>query len=170
MKTHNIVNVSGGKDSTATLLKAIEDGAENLTAVFADTGNEHPDTLEYVEYLRDTLQVEIRTVRADFTDALAHRREYLSGERATREWPEEARLRTIDLMTPTGNPFLDLCIMKGRFPSRKAQFCTQELKRVPIHSQVFEPLILAGALQISSRLTPCHEMTRSPASIRGSKT
>jgi 3'-phosphoadenosine 5'-phosphosulfate sulfotransferase (PAPS reductase)/FAD synthetase len=31
-------------------------------------------------------------------------------------------------MHPTGNAFLDLCIWKGRFPSRKMQFCTQELK------------------------------------------
>lgn len=36
---HNIVSVSGGKDSTAMLLLAIERGAENLQAVFADTIN-----------------------------------------------------------------------------------------------------------------------------------
>lgn len=33
------------------------------------------------------------------------------------------------VLRPTGNAFLDLCLWKGRFPSRKAQFCTQELKR-----------------------------------------
>lgn len=47
---------------------------------------------------------------------------------------EEARriyehdMRTLQLH-PTGEAFLDLCLWKGRFPSRKAQFCTQELKR-----------------------------------------
>jgi len=40
MTSHNIVSVSGGKDSTATLLVAIALEAENLQAVFADTGNE----------------------------------------------------------------------------------------------------------------------------------
>lgn len=33
---------------------------------------------------------------------------------------------------PTGNPYLDLCIIKGRFPSRRAQFCTQFLKTEPL--------------------------------------
>jgi 3'-phosphoadenosine 5'-phosphosulfate sulfotransferase (PAPS reductase)/FAD synthetase len=32
----------------------------------------------------------------------------------------------------TGNPMLDLCSWKGRFPSRRAQFCTQHLKREPL--------------------------------------
>lgn len=48
---HNIISVSGGKDSTALLLLAIEREAENMQAVFADTGNEHELTYEYVRYL-----------------------------------------------------------------------------------------------------------------------
>ncbi|MGA4815516.1 phosphoadenosine phosphosulfate reductase family protein [Pseudomonas aeruginosa] len=40
--------MSGGKDSTALLLLAIERGAEDLQAVFADTGHEHPQTYEYI--------------------------------------------------------------------------------------------------------------------------
>lgn len=35
-------------------------------------------------------------------------------------------------MQASGNPYLDLCMLKGRFPSRKAQFCTQELKTKPL--------------------------------------
>lgn len=31
-----------------------------------------------------------------------------------------------------GNAFLDLCIIHGRFPSKKAKFCTQELKLIPM--------------------------------------
>lgn len=50
---------------------------------------------------------------------------------------------------PTGNPFLDLCILKGRFPSRKAQFCTSGLKVEPINRFVTTPLLRAGETVIS---------------------
>lgn len=44
-------------------------------------------------------------------------------------WSNKAKRRALQALHPTGNPFLDLCMWKGRFPSRKAQFCTEELKR-----------------------------------------
>lgn len=40
MTIHNVVSMSGGKDSTAMALLAIERGVENLHLVFADTGHE----------------------------------------------------------------------------------------------------------------------------------
>lgn len=43
-------------------------------------------------------------------------------------WTNKAKRRALANLHPSGNPFLDLCMWKGRFPSRKAQFCTQELK------------------------------------------
>lgn len=46
-----------------------------------------------------------------------------------RRWTNKAKRRALSVLHPTGNAFLDLCIWKGRFPSRKAQFCTEELKR-----------------------------------------
>lgn len=45
--------------------------------------------------------------------------------------PDALIARAQQLLKPTGNPFLDLCMIKGRFPSRKAQFCTEELKVMP---------------------------------------
>lgn len=147
---HNVVPVSGGKDSTATLLKAIDENAENLIAVMADTGNEHELTYEYIDYLEQTLKVPIRRVRADFSGRFAKRRDYLQSDRAVREWPEAARLRAIELMQPTGNPFLDLCMLKGRFPSRMAQFCTHELKVGPMMEQVSLPLLDGGKNRVVS--------------------
>jgi 3'-phosphoadenosine 5'-phosphosulfate sulfotransferase (PAPS reductase)/FAD synthetase len=47
-----IVPVSGGKDSTATLLLALEDGRE-VIPVFNETGWDHPDTYAYLQYLED---------------------------------------------------------------------------------------------------------------------
>jgi 3'-phosphoadenosine 5'-phosphosulfate sulfotransferase (PAPS reductase)/FAD synthetase len=48
-----------------------------------------------------------------------------------RRWSNKSKRRALEVLTPTGNPYLDLCLWKGRFPSRKAQFCTEELKRNP---------------------------------------
>lgn len=44
-------------------------------------------------------------------------------------WTNKGKRRALSVLKPTGNVFLDLCLWKGRFPSRKAQFCTEELKR-----------------------------------------
>lgn len=43
-------------------------------------------------------------------------------------WSNKAKRRALAHLHPSGNPFLDLCMLKGRFPSRKAQFCTERLK------------------------------------------
>jgi 3'-phosphoadenosine 5'-phosphosulfate sulfotransferase (PAPS reductase)/FAD synthetase len=136
-KEHNIVSVSGGKDSTALLLLAIDRKVPNLQAVFADTGHEHQQTYDYVQYLNDTV-FPIRTIRADFTKQVEAKRErlqsYLDGktDRYSSSWTDEALRRVINVLQPTGNPFLDLCLWKGRFPSTKARFCSEELKRNPI--------------------------------------
>jgi 3'-phosphoadenosine 5'-phosphosulfate sulfotransferase (PAPS reductase)/FAD synthetase len=50
-----------------------------------------------------------------------------SGRRA--RWTNKAKRRALAVLYPTGNPFLDLCLWKGKFPSRKSQFCTEHLKR-----------------------------------------
>lgn len=140
---HNIVSVSGGKDSTALLLLALERQTENLQAVFADTGHEHPQTYEYVQYLNDKV-FPIRTIRADFTKDIARKREFVSTKWREQGIPEETVLRALEALRPTGNPFLDLCIWKGRFPSTKARFCSEELKRNPIIEQVQMPLLDQG--------------------------
>lgn len=140
---HNIVSVSGGKDSTALLLLAIERDTPNLQAVFADTGHEHQQTYEYVQYLNDKV-FPIRTVRADFTEQIARKRLYVENKWPEKGVPPETVQRALQTLHPTGNPFLDLCIWKGRFPSTKARFCSEELKRNPIIEQVQMPLLDAG--------------------------
>lgn len=50
----------------------------------------------------------------------------VSGRRV--RWTNTGKRRALAAMHPSGNPFLDLCMWKGRFPARKSQFCTQELK------------------------------------------
>ena len=140
---HNIVSVSGGKDSTALLLLAIERQTENLQAVFADTGHEHQQTYDYVQYLNDKV-FPIRTVKADFSEQIARKRKYVRNKWPEKGVPQSTVDRALEALHPTGNPFLDLCIWKGRFPSTKARFCSEELKRNPIIEQVQMPLLDQG--------------------------
>lgn len=223
MKDINVISVSGGKDSTATLLLALERGIENIRAVFADTGHEHAQTYAYLDYLEQKTGVKIERIKPDFSAQIAHKREVVQtkwraelpatlmkdkpgawrlkpgykkviegdiggdGEdlllflkTPTKEklpWPgvpaepvapyeiafsgpfiwspaipglaeSEALDKTerivesaLDALVPTGIPFLDLCLWKGRFPSSQARFCTTELKVFPIQQQVFAPLL-----------------------------
>jgi 3'-phosphoadenosine 5'-phosphosulfate sulfotransferase (PAPS reductase)/FAD synthetase len=106
-----IVSVSGGKDSTALYLWAIEKwGKDGFMAVFADTGHEHPVTYNYLRNLPAMANgPDIAWVKADFADKV------------------RAKGRP-----PQGVPFLDLWLWKGRAPSAKAQFCTEHLKLRPI--------------------------------------
>lgn len=108
-----VCSVSGGKDSTALYCWMVQEfGIDGFRAVFADTGNEHPVTLNYVRNLHVMARgPAVEWVTADFTSIF------------DRQGKEES-----------GNPFLDMCIAKGRAPSAKAQFCTENLKMAPIRA------------------------------------
>lgn len=129
----HVISMSGGKDSTATALLARETvDPLSISYVFADTGNEHQITYDYLDYLQAKLGITILRLRRDFAPEIAHRREWLNEHGESRGWSRAAIDRVLEVMRPTGNPFLDLCMFKGRFPSRKAQFCTQFLKTEPL--------------------------------------
>lgn len=140
--TH-IVNLSGGKDSQACALLAMERGRP-FRLVMADTGNEHQMTLDHAAYVADFVGVPLEMARADFSREIAKKRDFVA-----REWPKHgvpaANVeRALAALQPTGNPFVDLCIWKGRFPSRKAQFCTEFLKQRAIEQAIVAPALDAG--------------------------
>lgn len=94
----HIVCFSGGKDSTALVLWAKEHLPE-FTAVFCDTGWEHPITYDYIEEINRTqLDGKLVTIKSE---------KYSGGMR-------------------------DLVQLKGRVPSAKARFCTDNLKVKPM--------------------------------------
>jgi 3'-phosphoadenosine 5'-phosphosulfate sulfotransferase (PAPS reductase)/FAD synthetase len=198
MGTIHFASVSGGADSLATMLKAIERAEKrgmDLRFLNADLGeNEHQITHDYIGYLEQALGIHIQRVRANFDAEFTVRRETIqhhwSREKRRKEHTAECKSRRnavieananpfepdgdwaawraacdckvrisppvpqdiIDraktLLVPTGEPFLDLCMLKGRFPSRKAQFCTERLKLEPING-VIHPLLEAGERVIS---------------------
>ncbi|WP_456281614.1 phosphoadenosine phosphosulfate reductase family protein [Cupriavidus sp. JZ107] len=147
MSVVHVVSMSGGKDSTATAILALEQhGSADCRFVFADTGNEHEQTYEYaLDYLPAALGIKVDVVRADFADEFATKRANLSriaagepesvvyGRRKFQyAWTPAAAARALELLHPTGNPYLDMCMLKGGFPSRKRQYCTDYLKTQPL--------------------------------------
>lgn len=67
-----IVSFSGGKDSLVVLHLAIEYyGAENVDAIYVDTGVDFPDTKKYVENISSTLGVNVHTIYAPVKDYIA---------------------------------------------------------------------------------------------------
>lgn len=138
IKAKHVISVSGGKDSTATLIHAIERGMP-FQAVFADTGHENPVTVEYVGYLADRFNIIIRHVRADFSERIKRKREIVQTKWVAEGVDESIIQAALEALQPSGNPFLDLAIWKGRFPSTRAQFCTEHLKSNPIFEQIVKP-------------------------------
>ena len=56
------VLISGGKDSTATLLKVLEKD-KNIEGIFCDTGWEHPYTYKYIKELEKFTKVKIHLIK-----------------------------------------------------------------------------------------------------------
>jgi 3'-phosphoadenosine 5'-phosphosulfate sulfotransferase (PAPS reductase)/FAD synthetase len=132
-----IVSVSTGKDSALTLAMAIEKYGSDVIVLFCDTGNEHPYIYEYLEYLEDFFSITINRLKADFHDRIINKRKFIANDvrigrnnkGTKKKWTNKRkRVALLDSLQYSGNPMLDLCQWKGRFPSRRAQFCTQHLK------------------------------------------
>lgn len=112
----HIVGFSGGIDSQATARLCLNRfPAEDVILLFADAGGwEDPMTPEFVENYSATvhpvIKVEGRVSDMWETPGFAEKRGY-----------DSAAKLTFELM----------CEIKGRSPSRTAQFCTEKLKLVP---------------------------------------
>jgi len=153
----HIVSYSSGKDSDETLRQCLARfPKERVRAVICDTGNESRLAWEHVAYIEQRFGIKVEVLRADFTAELAAKRMFIARDQRTRRdksgrrvrWTNKAKRRALAVMHPSGNPFLDLCMWKGRFPSRKAQFCTQELKTAML-VQYQQALVEAGHRVVS---------------------
>ena len=110
-----VVSVSGGKDSVATALHLRELGIE-YDMVFMDTGWEHPDLYEHLDYL-ETVLGPIERIGADIPELPAD------------VLPDVEAIEALVGTSPSA--FVRWTAKKGMFPSRVRRFCTQELKVRP---------------------------------------
>lgn len=138
----NICSVSGGKDSTALYCLMVEYHGKDFLPIFADTGHEHPVTINYVRNLHHMAGgPEVQIVKANFDKQLAKKG-----------------------FSKTEYTFLDMMLWKGRAPSTKAQFCTEHLKLWPIkffllknfpsHTWIMHTGIRAGESTRRSKMQP----------------
>lgn len=122
----HVAAFSGGKDSTALLLWLTEQGRA-FTAVFCDTGWEHPLTYAYVEEINQRLLggglVTVRNERW-FKPPEAIPLPPRMIERGDPEW--------VDGRPTFGGGLRQLVFARGRVPSVRARFCTEELKVYPM--------------------------------------
>lgn len=159
MERQHIVSVSGGKDSTVS--KAICNLATegNYRAICCDTGNEHPETYDYIDNLHhniggtaqpvEMLKLEIPLSR--FEARQKRIREKWKKPHVIRQGANAGKIippmtdaqieLAVSLTKPTGNVFFDLCIIHASMPTRQARFCTRELK-----IDVATDLVLANTL------------------------
>ncbi|MTH95315.1 phosphoadenosine phosphosulfate reductase family protein, partial [Roseibium sp. RKSG952] len=139
-KVQHFVSLSGGKDSTACYALATGClGGDGFRAIFCDTGHEHPATYEYVERIHEKIggpKAEI--VKADFSKRIEKKRRTVKEKWEEDGVPTAMVERALQVLRPTGNPFLDLAMLNGRFPSTMTRFCTEELKVMPITLQVIQ--------------------------------
>ncbi|MDA8093668.1 MAG: phosphoadenosine phosphosulfate reductase family protein [Betaproteobacteria bacterium] len=133
----HIVLISGGKDSAVCgALATRRLPRDRLRLVFADTGNEHPETYRYLDCLSSHLGHKIERLQADFSEEFAQARQAIARDlRTGRDYRGAKKRRTnrrkreaLEVLRPTGNPFLDLCLLSGMFPTNQRRFCTRRLK------------------------------------------
>lgn len=147
----NLVSYSGGKDSGATALVMVERGYP-FELVFADTGNEHQITYDFIHEFAHRLGLPVKTVKTEYTrEQFDHKIDICMSK-----WLDDGvapwRIREVigNLQEgPSGNPFLDMCRLYSRFPSPLTRFCSRELKQEPIFNQVVEPALAQGRRVVS---------------------
>jgi 3'-phosphoadenosine 5'-phosphosulfate sulfotransferase (PAPS reductase)/FAD synthetase len=109
----NHFGVSGGKDSTALMLWAIHESGypkDSLLFTFADTGNESPETLSYIEYLCKSVHpIETIQPELDYYELAIKKRRFPSAK--ARFCTTELKLKPLKVMLDrlileTGNEFL----------------------------------------------------------------
>jgi 3'-phosphoadenosine 5'-phosphosulfate sulfotransferase (PAPS reductase)/FAD synthetase len=117
MKKKYLVTFSGGKDSLAIILWAKANLVfDQWDVVFCDTGHEAKITYEYIDWIEKQIGKKFIRLKTNvFEDKL----------------DQEVIDKIVEIFGER-NVFAEMVMYKGRFPSTKARFCTEELKMKPM--------------------------------------
>ena len=128
-------SVSGGKDSTAMMLymKECLIDPEMIDYVFMDTGWEDVQTYQYLDYLEQTLGIQINRIRRHVQIKEEH---------------QEIYDKCLNILGRDYSDFLAMALNKGMFASGRFKYCTIELKINPFQSFIdgleYEPVSCVG--------------------------
>jgi len=107
-----IVAYSGGKDSTATLLWALDNlPQERVRVVFCDTGAEWPETYDYLDYIEREINIKCTRIK--------------SGDLELSFEPNDSAFRT-------ASNLFEMVRLRGKWPGARYRYCTTYLKRWPL--------------------------------------
>lgn len=114
-----VVSFSGGRTSAYMLWRILnafeQELPEDVLVIFANTGKEMPETLDFVQMCADRWRVPIRWV------------EYRDDDDPQQRWQEV----TFETASRNGEPYEALIKRKGYLPNPTMRFCTTELKIRP---------------------------------------
>lgn len=132
-----IICYSGGKDSTATLLWALDNLPYNqLQAVFCDTGAEWPETYKYLEYVEHHTGIAINRIKPG--------KPPLPPKRDGTPRPPESQATSLS----------NLCSLRQKWPTARARSCTTYLKFWPLRLYGYRfanPIMLEGTRREESK-------------------
>lgn len=84
--------------------------------MFAETGHKHIFTTDFVRELAiQTGGQKVKWIKADFSSKFAKHRCWILEQWSKQRIPAVVR-RAVEVNKPTGNQFLDLCILSASFP------------------------------------------------------
>lgn len=132
-----VVSFSGGRTSAFMLRKILDAYGGSLPTqgyvVFANTGKEHPTTLDFVREIQTRWNIPIQWVERDFKN--------------------EAGVRLVDFDTASknGEPFGELITKKHYLPNPITRFCTEELKVKAIAKYMKSIGVESGTMAVGLR-------------------
>lgn len=137
-----VILIDGTASSITAWYKLVSAGVPAVP-VFVRTGNEHPDTMEYLDYLRNRIG-DIRSIERDYSAELLKKKERVATVWAIEGHAHDRIEAALLALSPTDAPFLNMCLLVGRFPGWDVAFCDPELIYQPLREQVVRPLIDQG--------------------------